>query len=162
MTTALRVARIATLIALLGFAFPWVLVSCEGEPVGRLSGFNLATGGLPLQVSASSLVHEGHPDLWVTLSLAAVIAGLFVSILVKSRAAIVGLLTAAAIALVASAIGVASLGSGARVADQPTGQSAGAGGQTQLQYGYFITVIGLLTAIGACGAALARRQDAPP
>jgi hypothetical protein len=143
--TGLNVARVAKLVALLGFVLPWVLVSCSGEPIGRLSGIDLATGG------AGQSPH-GQPNLWVVISLAAVIAGLVVSFLLRGRAAIFAVAAAALIALVTSAIGVSSLGSSA-----PAGAQRAAVGQIDLQYGYFITVAGLLVAIGACGMALSGR-----
>jgi hypothetical protein len=144
--TGLNVARVAKLVALLGFFLPWVLVSCSGEPIGRLTGIELATGG------AGQSPH-GPPNLWVVVSLAAVIAGLVASFLLRGRAAIFAMASAALIALVASAIGVSSLGPSAPAPSQRT-----AIGQVDLQYGYFITVAGLLVAIGACGMALSRRD----
>jgi hypothetical protein len=145
MTSGLNVARIAKLVALLGFFLPWVLVSCSGEPIGRLSGIDLATGG------AGQHPH-GQPNLWVVVSLAAVIAGLVASFLLRGRAAIFAMAAAALIALVASAVGVSSLGSSA-----PAPSQRSAAGEVDLQYGYFVTVAGLLVAIGACGAALGGR-----
>lgn len=159
---ALRVARVAALVALLGFAFPWVLVSCGGEPVGRLSGVDLATGGL----NTSPGLPHGHPNLGVALALAAVVVGLIASFAARGRGAILALLAAAVVALFASAIGISTISAGGpvgaspsplgRLAGQPTAGSADALGQTSLQYGYFMTLAGLLAAIGACGAALGR------
>jgi hypothetical protein len=165
--TALRVARVAALIALLGFAFPWVLVSCGGEPVGRLSGFDLATGGL----NGAPGVEHGHPNLWVALALAALVVGLVASLAVRGRGAVLALLAAAVVGLVASAIGLSTIGAGGPVeprspliASQTGAVSAGAGGETKLQYGYFMTLAGLLAALAACGAALGRagRSGAGP
>jgi hypothetical protein len=150
MITALNVARVAKLIALLGFVFPWVLVSCSGEPIARVTGIDLATGGLTAHDSGGL-----HPNLWVMLALAAVIAGIVASLLVRGRQAILTVFAAAVVALVASAIGVANVASSAPV--EPQG-SADALGAAHLQYGYFITVAGLLVAIGASGLALAGRQ----
>jgi hypothetical protein len=158
--TALNVARVAALIALLGFVFPWVLVSCAGEPVGRLSGIDLATGGLTAPSSTSGGLPHGHPNLWVLLSLAAVIGAIIAGFLARGRRSIVAVLAASLIALAASGIGVASISSSA--GDAPLrSQPAAAGseaGQINLQYGYFITVAGLVGAIGACAAALVGRR----
>ena len=143
MITGLNLARVAKLVALLGFVFPWVLVSCAGEPVGRLTGIDLATGD-----------QLGHPNLWVALSLAAVVIGLVVSFLAAGRQAILTMAAAAIVALSASAIGVSSVTTGGQAAPS---QQASAVGQVNLQYGYFITVAGLLATIAACGMALTRR-----
>lgn len=151
MTSGLNLARLAKLIALLGFVFPWVLVSCAGAPVGRLTGIDLATGN-----------QLGRPDLWVDLSLAAVILGLVASFVVMGRPAMVAMAIAAVIALVASAIGISNIG----VSVQSAGgqeRPVSAIGQVDFQYGYFITVAGLLAAIAACGMALTRRgSNGPP
>jgi hypothetical protein len=170
MVSARSLARAAALVALLGFVFPWVLVSCSGQPVGRLTGIDLATGGLTLPQSAGDALRRSGPNLWVILALAAVIAGLAVSFLASGRRAMLGLGAAAVVALAASGLGVASASSSAPdEALRPPPSDAGAaspdpsgGGlvQVQLQYGYFITLAGLLTAIGACGMALAGREKA--
>jgi hypothetical protein len=151
MMSALNVARVAKLIALLGFFLPWLLVSCAGEPIGRLTGIDLATGGL-------TTTSHADPNYWVGLSLAAVIAGIIVSFVLRDRAAFVGMAFAAIIALVASAIGVANV-SAKVVGDQPgRSQPSNAVGWVDLQYGYVITVAGLVAAIGASGMALSRRE----
>jgi hypothetical protein len=161
---ALNVARIAKLVALLGFLFPWVLVSCSGQPVGRLTGIDLATGGLT--VTDSALQHQhGDPNIWVIAALAATISGLIVSFVFRGRGAAAGMGGLALVALAASGIGVASAASAAPSDPlrPPPGSAEAApddgSGATEvnLQYGYFITVAGLLVAVGACGAALAGR-----
>ena len=151
MVTGLNVARVAKLIALLGFALPWLLVSCAGEPIGRLTGIDLATGG-GLQSQHS------QPNLWVTLSLAAVIAGIVASFAMKGRRAVLAMATAAIVALAASVVGVSSATPGAASPPSQPSQHAGALGRVDLQYGYLITVAGLLGALGACGVTLARRD----
>jgi hypothetical protein len=93
----------------------------------------------------------------VVVSLAAVIAGLVVSFLLRGRAAIFAVAAAALIALIASAIGVSSLGASA-----PAPSQQPALGQVNLQYGYFVTVAGLLVAIGACGMSLSGRGRGQP
>jgi hypothetical protein len=140
-----------------------VLVSCGGEPVGRLSGFDLATGGL----NAGPGLPHGHPNLWVALALSAVVVGLVASFAARGRGTILALLAAAIVALFASAAGIASIGAEAGphrapLGGQPSAGATGALGETALQYGYFITLAGLLAAIAACGAALGRVGRTPP
>ena len=143
MMTGVNVARLAKLIALFGFFLPWVLVSCSGEPIGRRSGIDLATGG--------GAAHGSDPNLWVMVSLAAVLGGLVASFMMKGRQAIVGMLAAAIVALVAGTIGLSTVSSSVQA--QP--QQSNALGQVDLQYGYFVTVAVLLAAIAACAVTLA-------
>jgi len=146
--------------------FPWVLVSCSGQPVGRLSGIDLATGGLTASGPEGDTLRREHgsPNLWVILSLAAVIAGLGLSFLANGRRAILGMGAGAVVALAASGVGVSNASADAPTealrpqSDAGVASADGSGGglvQVQLQYGYFITLAGLLTAIGACGVGLA-------
>ena len=167
--TGLNLARVAKLFALFGFALPWVLVSCAGEPLGRLTGIDLATGSLIIQNSAAAPQYlHGHPNLWVALSLVAVIIGIVLSFLVRARQAMLAMITTAIVALVASIIGVSNVSSGGQPESQPSPRMsvskpplerpAIALGQVDLQYGYFITIAGLLAAIAACGMTLTRRE----
>jgi hypothetical protein len=158
MITALNLARIAKLVALLGFVFPWVLVSCSGEPIAHLTGIDLATGGLTMQSPGKTAIEAGHPNLWVMLSLAAVIGGIAASFLLQGRQALLAMATLAIVALVASAIGVSTVVTIDQAATpRQRGASSPPLNRVDLQYGYLMTVAGLLVAIGACGTALGRR-----
>jgi len=165
MFTGLNLARTAKLVALLGFLFPWVLVSCSGKPIAHLTGMDLATGGLTMPAVGKAAVQSGHPNLWVVLSLAAVVAGILASFAMRGRQAIVVMAACAIVALAASAIGVSSVVSSGRAEALPSprasnpslGQSSGLA-RVDLQYGYLMTAAGLLVAIGACGLALTRRE----
>ena len=162
MFTGLNLARTAKLIALLGFLFPWVLVSCQGEPIAHLTGIDLATGGLAMPAVGKTAVQSGHPNLWVVLSLVAVVAGILASFVMRGRQAIVAMGACAIVALAASAIGVSSVVSAEvppspRASNPSLGQSSGLA-RVDLQYGYLMTAAGLLVAIGACGLALTRRE----
>ena len=165
MITRLNLVRTAKLVALLGFLFPWVLVSCSGEPIAHLTGIDLATGGLTLPAVGKTAFQSGHPNLWVALSLVTVTAGILASFVMRGRQAIVAMAASAMIALAASAIGVSSVVSSAPAEPLPSprannpslGQSSGLA-RVDLQYGYLMTVSGLLVAIGACGMALTGRE----
>jgi len=157
--TMLNLARIAKLVALFGFFFPWVLVSCSGQPIAHLTGIDLAIGGLGSQGSAHAL-QNGQPNIWVLLTLVAVIGGLLASFLMRGRQALVAVAALAIAALIASAIGIASVTSSAPAEGQSAGNAALI--PSDLQYGYFITVAGLLAAIGASGAGLAGRKGGGP
>jgi hypothetical protein len=95
----------------------------------------MVTGGLTMHDAAHGALPSPRagPNLWVALSLAAVIVWIVASFLMVGRQAILAMVAAAIVALGASAIG-----------------------GTNLQYGYFITVAGLLASIGARGIALTR------
>lgn len=161
--TSLNVARVAKLIALFGFFLPWVLVSCAGEPIGRLSGVDLATGLTITDANSARLASlPPHPNLWVTLALAAVVGGLVASFLARGRQAFVAMAVAAVVALVASAIGLASVVTGARAEVQSAQHRSAALGSVNLQYGYMITVAGLLATLAVCGMTLASGRVAGP
>jgi hypothetical protein len=99
----------------------------------------------------------------VVLSLAAVILGVVASFLVPGRQAIMAMALAAIIALTASAIGVSNIGASVpNPGAAPVERPVSAVGQINLQYGYFITVAGLLVAIAACAAALSGRRSGAP
>jgi hypothetical protein len=117
MMTGVNVARLAKLIALFGFFLPWVLVSCSGEPIGRLSGIDLATGGGAAQGAG--------PNLGVMVSLAAVIGGLLASFMMKGRQAIVGMLAAAVVALIAGTIGLSTVSSSVQAQPQRSAAALG-------------------------------------
>jgi hypothetical protein len=171
MVSGLNIARVAMLVALFGFILPWVMVSCSGQPIAHLSGLDLATGGVTVRnPSTGALQHQrGAPNLWIGLTLAAVLAGAIVGFVLKAKAAVVGVLAAALIALAASVIGV--LGITRSVQDeaqrqqqltaagqQPVDPSVAALFRVELQYGYYLTVAGLLAAIGAGGLVLSGRE----
>jgi hypothetical protein len=169
MITGLNIARVAKLVALFGFILPWVLVSCSGQPIAHLSGLDLATGGATIHNpnSGATQTQHGHPNLWVAACLLVVILGIVVSFVLKGRQAIQAMLAAAVLAVILSAIGVSGVTSDAEAEAQR--QPAGAGEQSasqslngllrvDLEYGYYVTVAGLLAAIAACGLVLSGRE----
>jgi len=169
MISGLNIARIAMLVALFGFVLPWVLVSCSGQPLAHLSGLDLATGGATVRnPNSGALQHQqGAPNYWIVLTLAGVIAGAAVSFVLKARAAAVGALAAAVVSLAASVVGVSGITRDIQDEarrEQPTGgpgqpadPSLAGIFRVDLQYGYFVTVAGLLAAIGAAGLSLSGR-----
>src|SRR5579885_1891344 len=162
MVSGLNIARIAKLVALFGFVLPWVLVSCSGQPLVRLSGLDLATGhvaALDAVVAVRARTHA-HPNLLVALSLALVVAGLAASFLPSARQAAAAVIAAAAIALATSLAGVLTLQAEVdrEIAAQQSGDRSLAGLiRIELQDGYFVTAAGLLAAVAGGALALARR-----
>ena len=162
MTSALNLARIAALVAIFGFFLPWAEVSCSGQPLAHETGIQLITGG-------AGTAAPTHHDLWVAMSLALVGVGLAGCLLARGRRAAVILTAAALAAAVASLIGVsqevpsaeiqAQLAAGPSGGDASARQAAGELVRIKLEYGYFITLGGLIVAIAGGGLALAGQRS---
>lgn len=144
----LALARAAKLCALVGFALPWLEVSCSGVHE-TASGLSLLTSHAP----------EGHAAWYVALALAAIAGGLALSLVAqrapaRARALLVGSLIAAALVVAA----VASRGSeDQRLNRQMRAEVV----QIQTRYGLWVTLAALLAAAGLSGAALAGRGASP-
>ena len=95
-------ARVAKIVALLGFFLPWVTVSCAGEHLASISGATLATGTLTVRnpITGMSETHNGSPDLLVWLAVLLLGVALFAGFKwTKRRAATAGLRATVAAAL---------------------------------------------------------------
>jgi hypothetical protein len=164
MTSALNLARIGAVIAIFGFFLPWAEVSCSGQPLVHETGMQLITGG-------ADTAAPGHHDLWVAAALALIILGLAGALLTRGRQA-AGILTAAALAAgVASLIGASQEVPSAQAQAQLVGGPSAGGDASErqaaaeligarLEYGYFVTLGGLIVAIAAGGLTLAGRRTA--
>jgi hypothetical protein len=159
MTSTLNLARLAALVAIFGFFLPWAEVSCSGQPLAHETGIQLIIGG-------AGTVAPAHHDLWVAASLGLVAVGLAGCLLARGRRAAVILIAASLAAATASLIGVAQAvpSAQAQLAAGPAGGDAsGAGGaflRASLEYGYFVTLGGLIVAIA--GGWLAFAGQRPP
>jgi hypothetical protein len=162
MTSTLNLARIAALIAIFGFFLPWAEVSCSGAPLVHETGIQLITGG-------ADTAAPGHHDLWVAAALGLIVLGLAGGLVLRGRNAALILLATALAAAVASLIGAAqevpSAGAQAQIVAGSSGgdasarQAAGELIRAQLEYGYFVTLGGLIAAIAAAGLALAGQRS---
>ena len=163
MTSVLTLARLAALVAIFGFFLPWAEVSCSGQPLTHETGIELITGG-DGRPGATVPVHH---DLWVAASVGLIVLGLACSLLVRGQRAVVILIAAALSAAVASLIGVSqevpSADVQAQLAAGPSGasarQTAGELIRAKLEYGYFVTLGGLVVAIAGGGLALAGQRS---
>jgi hypothetical protein len=165
MTSALTLARLAALVAIFGFFLPWAEVSCSGQPLAHETGIELITGGAGGAGAAASV----HHDLWVAGSLGFIVLGLAGCLLARGRRAAVILMAAALAAAVASLVGVsqevpsaevqAQLAAGPSGGDASARQAAGEVISAKLEYGYFVTLGGLIVAIAGAGLALAGRRS---
>ena len=151
MTSALNLARLAALVAIFGFFLPWAEVSCSGQPLAHETGIQLITGG------GAGAVAPTHHDLWVAMSFGVIVLGLVGCLLVRGQRAAVILMATALAAGAASLIGVSQEVPSAEVQAQLTAGPGGAGEVigAKLEYGYFVTLGGLIVAIAGAGLALA-------
>jgi hypothetical protein len=159
MISALTLARLAALVAIFGFFLPWAEVSCSGQPLTHETGIELITGG------AGGAGAAAHHDLWVAASFGLIVLGLAGCLLARGQRAAVILMAAALAAAVASLIGVSQEvpSASAQLSAGPSGgdDSARAGEflGAKLEYGYFVTLGGLIVAIAGGGLALAGQRS---
>ena len=170
MPSTLSLARLAALVAILGFFLPWAEVSCAGQPMVHVTGVGLITGGAAAAVAGAPV----HHDVWVAASFGLVLLGLAGSLIARGRRA-AAILTAAALAsALASLIGVsqevpsgdvpAQLAAGPPGGDPAARQASSELMRARLQYGYFVSLGGLLATAVCGGFALAaggRRRASP-
>jgi hypothetical protein len=157
MTSALNLARLAALVAIFGFFLPWAEVSCSGQPLAHETGIQLITGG------GAGAVAPTHHDLWVAMSLGVIVLGLVGCLVLRGQRAAVILMAAALAAAVASLIGVSQEVPSAEVQAQLAAGPSGGGDAgefigAKLEYGYFVTLGGLIVAIAGAGLALAGQR----
>jgi hypothetical protein len=162
MTSALTLARLAAVVAIFGFFLPWAEVSCSGQALTHASGIQLITG----DVGGAAV--PAHHDLWVAAALALIVLGLAGGLFAGRRAALI-LMAAALAAAIASLIGVsqevpnaeaqAQIAGGPYGGDASARQAAGELIRAKLEYGYFVTLGGLIVAIAGGGLALAGRRS---
>lgn len=164
MTSALNLARLAALVAIFGFFLPWAEVSCSGQPLAHETGIDLITGG----AGGAGAGAPTHHDLWVAASLGLIVLGLAGGLLARGRRAAMILMAAALGAALASLIGVSQEVPSAQVQAQlaagPSGdasarQAVGEVFGAKLEYGYFVSLGGLIVAIAAGGLALAGQRS---
>jgi len=161
MTSALNLARVAAVVAIFGFFLPWAEVSCSGQSLAHETGLQLITGGAGTAAPA-------HHDLWVAAALGLIVVGLAGGLLVRGRGAAMILAAAAFAAAAASLMGAAqevpSAGAQAQLVAGPSGdasaaQAAGELIRAKLEYGYFVTLGGLIVTIVAGGLSVAGRRS---
>jgi hypothetical protein len=165
MTSALTLARLAALVAIFGFFLPWAEVSCSGQMLTHATGMQLITGG----AGGAGAAGPAHYNLWVAASFGLVFLGLAGCLLVRGRRAAVILTAAALAAAIASLIGIsqevpsadvqAQLAAGPSGEDASARQAAGELIRAKLEYGYFVTLGGLIVAIVGGGLALAGQRS---
>ena len=96
-----QLARIAKIVALIGFFLPWVTVSCSSTEVLNATGWQLMTGE-PEIVAPFSNAHEQEdrePALFVVAAFAVVLIGLGASLLSRAQTAAITMLVCAVLGL---------------------------------------------------------------
>ncbi len=165
-----NLARIAKIIAVVGFVLPWLAVSCSGHRMLTASGLSLAMGEMtitnPLN-GADRHIH-GHPNWWLAAAGVVIVLGLVLGLVLRGRQAAQVLLAASIAGAALSAAGlwsvyerrshdVAAFEAEALGVGQP-------GGVTRFDtlYGFWMTLAGLAAAGGLGGAALGARENLRP
>ncbi len=159
------IARIAKVLALVGFVLPWLTVSCTGQPLATASGLDLVVGHLTYQdPSTGKITHEsGAPDWALVAALAVIGTGLVLSFVARGRAALQALLATSAAAFVLCF-------AGEQTAQQPPNGANGRPLPTQTaqlfrfdqRYGFYVTVVALSAAAGAGLLGLGGGRREPP
>jgi glucan phosphoethanolaminetransferase (alkaline phosphatase superfamily) len=151
------IARVAKIIAVVGFLLPWVTYSCAGQHFATLSGVDLATGQFTVHNTANGAAehHSVSPNLWLIAALVVIALGLLAGFIVKGSNA-VNLMLASSLGALALSFG------GMQVAHNRDQHQVSANNAQQLdqatlaavqidnQYGYYITLLSLAGAAGAC------------
>lgn len=97
-----QIARIAKLVALLGFFLPWVTVSCSGTEMMNATGWQLMIGDPQPAGPFSNIETEREdpePAPLVIAAFVVVLAGLAASLLTRARTAATSMLVSAALGL---------------------------------------------------------------
>lgn len=158
--------RVAKVLALLFFFLPWLVVSCNGQPLVEASGYQLATGTIDLPDVA--VTPEGQNGaIWAIAAMVVIVAGLVVGFLprgAKFQGRVMAATSAVALLLVAGGMTqmvgkmrgelneqVDKRGDGESEMDQLERQLArmmGNAVQVEVQSGYWLTLAALLAGVG--------------
>jgi len=80
-----KISFSGALLAIISFFLPWVMVSCNGQTLAEMSGWQLSVGSVDMQALGTSDVGQGSPILFVVLFAAILVIGLIVFIFFKGR-----------------------------------------------------------------------------
>jgi hypothetical protein len=147
-------ARVAQVVALLGFVLPWVTISCQGHVLAQVSGLDMAIGHVSVRNPFTDVtqLHNGSPSLAIVIALVLVIGGLALSFyLTGPKAALVNAAASAAAALLAAYEVLVSARSAVRsqAASQPTSgleHSLAEAIRVQTGFGFWLTCLALAAA----------------
>lgn len=181
-----QIARIAKLVALLGFFLPWVTVSCSGTEMMNATGWQLMIGD-PQPAGPFSHVQVEHDDPepapLVIAAFVVVLVGLAAGLLTRARTAAMSMLVSAALGLGLAYFSIQNMrselqreiaqaqGEGGVAANTPffsaeqqdeLSRSVAESIRVEEQEGYWLTLGALLlAALFALQTLMSRRQDIP-
>lgn len=172
LTEPRNLARIAQVVALLGFLLPWITVSCQGRVLAQVSGLDMALGRATIHnpFTGVTQVHGGSPNGAVVVALVMILAGLVVGFnLAAARVALANIIACAtALALIVWEVPVSA---GSMVRSQASA-SPDAGGSLEqglresikvgTGFGFWLTCLALAAAIYFSWRSRDRRPPAPP
>jgi hypothetical protein len=100
--------RVAKLVALFGFFMPWALISCSGQPIVELSGFDVAIGNITAANPMTGQEQSQNIGLnfFVLIAMAATLGGLLGSFAGEGKAQLRAPLIGALVAIVAAFAGM--------------------------------------------------------
>lgn len=109
-----QIARIAKLVALLGFFLPWVTVSCSNTEILSATGWQLMTGDPqpagPLEgMSQERQAEDAEPAVIIIIAFAVIAIGLAGSLFTRTRAAAAIMLATSVLGIGASYYGVQNM-----------------------------------------------------
>jgi len=160
-------ARLAKLVALLGFLLPWVVVSCSNSVIASATGVQLMTGHL--ETVAGEASDKPHPDVVVIAIFVVIVAGLALATFLRARAASAALLASSILAIALCFFSIEDLRAGitrqahahrydSQLGDSDSAQlrqSIGDIVQVETRPGYWVTVsaLGLAAALALANLA---------
>lgn len=162
-------ARIAKVVAIVGFSLPWVAVSCANQRIASASGFSLAIGDVNVINPLNGAAHHihGQPNWWLAAAVVAIVGGLALGLALRGRGAAGAMLAAALLGAALSAAGLWSLYAGRdhdmmRVEAEAVGAGQSGGlARIDTLYGFWLTLAGLAATAGLSTMALTQATRAP-
>ncbi|HEY0311275.1 MAG TPA: zinc ribbon domain-containing protein [Allosphingosinicella sp.] len=152
-----NLARIAQVVALIGFVLPWITVSCQGRVLAQVSGLDMALGRATVHnpFTGVSQAHSGSPNGAIVVALVMIIAGLAISFnmaivrtaLANIIACATALLLIAYEVLVSAGSMVRSQASTTRVPDNGVERSIAEAIKVGTGFGFWLTCLALAAAI---------------
>jgi hypothetical protein len=157
LTEPRNLARIAQVVALVGFVLPWITVSCQGRVLAQVSGLDMALGRATVHnpFTGVSQTHAGSPSATIVFALVMIVAGLVVSFNLAAVRAALANLVAASIALlliayqvlVSAGSMVRSQASSAQAPDTGIERSLAEAVKVGTGLGFWLTCLALAAAI---------------
>ncbi|MBL8546594.1 MAG: hypothetical protein JNL81_09015 [Hyphomonadaceae bacterium] len=109
-----QIARIAKLVALLGFFLPWVTVSCSNTDILTATGWQLMTGdpqpaGPLANMETQDRTDDAEPAVIIIVAFAIILAGLGFSLFTRARTAAIAMLVTSVLGIGVSYYGVENM-----------------------------------------------------